>query len=517
MPNQNDDLVSPLKPSLDPLPPITPPQPPPPTPPSPPAGTILVNTPPPYLPPIETPPITSDAQANTPPQPPSEPHIQKSPFRFLIPILGIGILILILIFGIQKFVQSRSSSPSTSTGSQTAAKTTTITYWGLWESSVIMQEVLARFEAQNPNIKVSYQQQSIKDYRERLQNALKGGTGPDIFRFHMTWTPLFASDLEPIPSTILSGKDFETQQYPIAQTWLKSSKGYMGIPLMYEGLGLYYNQSIFDAAGKNPPKTWEELRRLAVELTVKNKQGEIQRAGIALGTTSNVDNWSDILGLLLLQNAANPARPNNALGQDALTFYTLFNTTDKVWDETLPSSTVAFASEKVAMIIAPSWRALEVKNMNPNIKFGIAPVPQLPDTKINWASFWVEGVSSTSDKTKQAAAWKLLSFLNQKDTLRDLYAAASKERLFGEVFARTDMTDQLTTDPYVGNFVSGAPYAKTWYLCSRTFDNGPNDKISKYYEDAVNAVNQGESPAKALQTVEQGVGQIISQYRLPAH
>jgi len=278
---------------------------------------------------------------------------------------------------------------------------------------------------------------------------------------------------------------------------------------------LFYNQSVFEATGKIPPKNWEELRRLAKELTITNKQQEIQRAGIALGTTSNVDNWSDILGLLLLQNNANPAKPNTAVGQDALTFYTIFASQDKSWDETLPSSTVAFATEKVVMMIAPSWRALEVKDMNPNLKFGIAPVPQLPDTNISWASIWAEGVSSHSTKDKQDAAWRLISYLNQKDTLRDFYAAASKQRLFGEMFARTDMADQLLTDPYVGGFLSQAPNAQSWFLNSRTFDNGPNDKIIKYYEDAINAMNGNETVDKALVTTEQGIAQIVSQYRLP--
>jgi len=380
---------------------------------------------------------------------------------------------------------------------------------------MVMKDLFAKFETANPGIKVNYQQQSVKDYRERLQNALKNGEGPDIYRFHLTWTPMFVDYLSAIPSSVMSSADFEAQQYPVAQTWLKSSKGYVGIPLMYDGLGLFYNQSVLDAAGKTPPKTWEELRRLANELTIKNKQGEIQRAGVALGTTSNVDNWSDILGLLLIQNNADPGKPSNKLGQDALTFYTKFSVSDKVWNDTMPTSTVAFANEKVAMIIAPSWRAFEIKDMNPDLKFNVVSVPQLPESAMTWASFWVEGVSDKSDKAKQTAAWKLLSYLNQKETLREWYAAASKERLFGEIFARVDMADQLKTDPYVSGFLEQASQAKTWFMDSRTYDNGPNDKIIKYYEDAINSVNDSGDVETALTTVEQGITQVMTQYQLP--
>ncbi len=462
--------------------------------------------------PVNLPPINNASSVSS--SPPEIP-IQKSPFRFIIPILGIGIIIVIAILGVQKILQSKQSAGSDGVATSQTNKITTVTYWGLWESSTVMKEIFTKFESQNPDIKVNYQQQSIKDYRERLQNALKNGEGPDIYRFHLTWTPMLVSYLSPIPSTVMSAADFESQQYPIAQTWLKSTKGYVGIPLMYEGLGLFYNQTVLEAAGKTPPKTWEELRRMASELTIRNKQGEIQRSGIALGTTSNVDNWSDILGLLMIQNNADPGKPNNPLGQDALIFYTKFSESDKVWDDTMPTSTVAFANEKTAMIIAPSWRALEIKNMNPELKFNIAPVPQLPGSEVTWGSFWVEGVSVKSDKTKQTAAWKLLRFLNQPDILREWYSTASQERLFGEIYARKDMADQLKTDPYVSSLLEQAPQAKTWYMCSRTFDNGPNDKIIKYYEDAVNAVNQNNSAAEALTTVEQGITQVMNQYQLP--
>ena len=443
--------------------------------------------------------------------PPAE--MKKSPFRFLIPILGVVIVALLVAFVASKFIKPKSSN-QTSNGGAANSAVVTVTYWGLWEPPIIMENIIHQFEAANPGIKINYEQQSIKDYRERLQNALASGNGPDMFRFHFTWTSLLGNALTPVPQNVLTETDFENQQYPVAKKWLQSGNNYMGIPLMYEGLGLYYNKQVFEAAGKTPPKTWEELRRTAIELTVKNKEGLIQRSGVALGTTSNVDNWSDILGVMMLQNGADPANPTTQLAQDALTFYTIFNTTDKVWDDSMPTSTVAFATEKAAMMIGPSWRAHDIRAMNPNLQFGIADLPQLPDTQVGWASIWADGVSAKSSKTAQEAAWKFLNYLNQKETLREWYAQASKQRLFGEIFARKDMAEQLSTDPYVAAYLDEAPYSKTWYLNSQTFDNGPNDKIINYYKDAVNAVLKGETAQKALNTAADGVSQIIKQYRL---
>jgi multiple sugar transport system substrate-binding protein len=395
------------------------------------------------------------------------------------------------------------------------SKQVEISYWGLWEPSEIFSSVINQFQEENPNITVNYQQQSYQNYRERLQNALSSDSGPDVFRFHHTWVPMLEGNLDAVPSDIYSQSAFEETFYPIAASQLKSDGAQVGIPLMIDGLALYYNQAMFDRANLTPPTNWDELRRVAKMLTLRN-ENEIIQGGIALGTTGNVEHFSDILGLMLLQNSADPSKPNNQLGQDALTFYTIFYRTDKVWDETLPSSTYAFATEKAAMMIAPSWRAHDVHEINPDLQFATAPVPQLPDTNITWATFWAEGVSSSSSKDKKQAAWLLLQYLSQKEVMRQLYSTASDSpgRLFGEPFSRIDLADQLITDPLVGSFVAQAPQAESWFMASFTHDNGLNDKNIKYYQDAINAMNQGESAQDALEAVEAGVQQVLNQYQV---
>jgi multiple sugar transport system substrate-binding protein len=437
-------------------------------------------------------------------------QVKQSPLRFLIPGILVLVMIALVIFAVS-WVRSRLSGESET---ETSAPTQAIqlTYWGLWEPTQVVSQVLADFERNNPGIKVTYEQQSHKDYRERLMSRLEGGAGPDVFRFHNTWVIMLQDYLESMPDSVMSKATFDSTFYPVAVNSLTTQKGIVGVPLMYDGLGLYYNKAIFKAAGKTPPMTWEELRRTANQLTLRDANGAIQRAGVAMGTTANVDNWSDILGLLMLQNGADLSKPNSNLGRDSLTFYTIFSKQDKIWDDTLPASHAAFALEKVAMILAPSWRAHDIKAISQTIDFAIAPAPQLSGGEINWASFWAEGVSNKSNKAKQEAGWKLLKYLSDKEVMRQFYTQASTVRAFGEPFSRTDLADQLTGDPLVGAYISGAPTAKSWYMASRTFDNGINDKIIKYYEDAINAVNTGADETEALMTVEQGITQVYSTY-----
>lgn len=394
-------------------------------------------------------------------------------------------------------------------------KEITLNYWGLWEPESVMRTVIADWEKEHPNIKINYSQQSPKEYRERLQSALARNEGPDIFRFHITWVPMLKNELEPLPSEVMSVAEFENAFYPVVSQNLRAGTSFLGIPLEVDTLALFYNQEIFQAAGKTPPSSWDQLRQLAIDLTTRDETGRIQTAGVALGTTANVEHWPDILGLMMLQNGADLTKPTGDLAEDALTYFTIFNKVDRVWDETLPSSMVAFAAGKLAMYFGYSWDVFEIKNINPDLNFRVLPVPQLPGTDIAWASFWVEGVAKKSEHKKEA--WQFLQFLSSKETMQKLYQAQSRVRLFGEPYSRKDMANLITSNPMVAPFVNQVSKAKTWYLCSRTFDNGINDRMIKYFEDAVNAVNSDKSPQEALSTTAQGISQLLSQYGLGSY
>lgn len=411
---------------------------------------------------------------------------------------------------------SSSKSTSTTSGASTTTEVTTVTYWGLWEDSQILKEVISDFESKNPSIKIDYRKQSYKDYRERLQQAIDSGNGPDIFRYHVDWVPMLSADLAALPSTVMSTADYKQTFYPSAYNNLQVGGQIVGIPLMYDGLALFYNKEMLKTANVDVPKTWSELRTAANKLTVPANTNErsndnITRAGLAIGNAGNVDNFSDILALLIIQNGGNPANVNTQYVKDALTFYTNFVKEDKVWSDRLANSTVAFAQGDVAMILAPSWRAHDIKNLNPNLDFAVARVPQLDSNNpVAWSTFWAEGVSSKS-KNKDAA-WTFLKYLATPEVLRKFYNDASQYRAFGEIYPRTDMASELETSELVGAYVSDAPIAKTWYMASFTHDNGINDQIIKYYEDAVNTVLTGTDIDKALSTAATGVNSVVSKY-----
>lgn len=422
-------------------------------------------------------------------------------------------------------------------------KQITLIYWGLFEPESVMQQIIADFEKANPTIKINYSQQSLTQYRERLQERLFSANQqereknkeildsetPDIFRIHQSWIPMFSGLLSEIPGDVYDNITFEKTFYPSAVESLKLQGKYVGIPLMVDGLALYYNEDLFKAKGLSFPQNWSELKIAAQQLTARDSEGKITTAGAALGTTVNIDHWSDILGLMFFQAGVDPANPgacsqasdgrNVCPGADALQFFTNFTTVDRVWDSTLPTSTFAFAKGNLAMYFGPSWRVFDIEGiknrLQTDFKYKIVPVPQLPmeeEKKIGWSSYWVESVSKKS--AYQAEAWEFLKYLSSKEVLQKSFQAQSTLRSFGEPYPRIDMADLAKDHPLAGSFISQAPYSRSWYLSSFTSDNGINDKIIEYFRNAVNEVGQGGNSASALQTAGQGANQILSQYGL---
>ena len=457
--------------------------------------------------------FVSTSQTQLQPQPPATPvvppSVKKSHSKLFI-FVGIAVVIAVLVFVALKLFTKPIPGSSA------------ITWWGLWEDESAVAPLISAYQDAHPGTKITYVAQSQQDYRERLTSALAKKTGPDIFTFHNTWVPMFGNDLDSLPASVMSPSDYAKTFYPIASSDLISGSSIVGIPLEYDALCLYINEDIFNKAGVSPPTTWDDLRKAALSLTIKNDQGAIIQAGVALGRTENVDQWPEILALLMRQNGVDLGNPTGSLAEDALNFFVQFSSVDGVWDATLPPSTQFFAAGKLAMYIGPSWRAFEIEQQNPDLKFKTVPIPQLPKDNpkqpdITYATYWVQGVWSGS--SKKAVAWDFLKFLSTQDSLQKLYYNESKTRSFGEPYPRPDMANLLADHPLVGSIVTQAPGAVTWYLASQTFDGptGINTLLTNYFADAVNSVADGKSTAnQALTTAAAGVAQVLAQYKLIA-
>lgn len=423
-----------------------------------------------------------------------------SPVKLIIGIISFIILVVIILFVVL---------PATRQNSQQV----TLTYWGLWESPSIMQSTISDFERQNPTIHIQYSMEDPTKYSERLLTRSQLGTGPDIFRFHNTWVPMLSPILLPLSTDVISKDDFTKFYYPVMQKDLIRNGAIVGIPLEIDDLSLFVNNSIFQAAGAHIPTNWDQFVTTARALTVKDSSGKIKTAGAAMGTYDNITHAADIMSLLFLQNGADAAHLSRTQqnASDALDFYQSFAKGDQnVWDNSLDQSMTAFAKGNLAMTFGYTWDIFNIKNANPNLSFSVYSVPHLPGRNMTVASYWVEGISARSKHQKEAMLF--LKFLAQKETMQTLYANESKVRLFGEPYPRTDMAQSLQSNTWVAPMIEQAPSADSSIFAGETFDTGIDAQMNAYLGNAIRSGFVGTSADSAIQTLGQGIDQVLGQY-----
>lgn len=470
-------------------------------------------TPSPLPTPEEAPPPPANYIApasETPPQP------TNSPLKIILPILaGLLVIGLIIFFILRLFSSNKAGTESISS---TSKNVVTLTYWGLWEPVNVIQSVISDFEAENPGIKINYQQQSAPDYQERALTTLDSDSVPDIIRLHTTWLPLFATKLSISPANTVSAASIQNNFPEIVNKLLVVNNQVYGVPVTVDGLGLYVNTAMFQQRSLEMPTTWNDVLDAAKTLKeVDALSGKLTRAGIALGNTTNVDHWPDIVSLMLLQAGVKltDIQASAAEVEATLSFYTDFVTKNRVWDDTMPTSTVAFANERVAMMLAPLWRAPEIKQINPTLAWKILPVPQLPKSDtVNWASIWFEAVPKNSKHSKEA--WKFIEFLSSAKAQQKLFETAAKEREFPQAPAHKSLQAIAQANPYVAPYMASMTTARAFYTASDTKDASTalNARLIKYLEDAVNGISRRQEIAATIETLANGFNQVLSQYGL---
>jgi len=220
----------------------------------------------------------------------------------------------------------------------------------------------------------------------------------------------------------------------------------------------------------------------------------------------------------LLQNRASLGKPANQTTRDALDFFMQFYTEDKVWNESFPDSTTAFAQGKTAMYLGPSRRAVDIAKMNSDLRFKTVPLPQIPKNSpqspdFSYATYWVEGVwNRSSDKDE---AWKFLKFISSKESLEKLNSKIRARTSIERPSPYMDMAPVLLKDPIVGSVVKLAPSAKSWFLDSDTHDGttGINSQVNEFYKMLVDP--QLNPSVNAIKEKEKDLQSILTKYSVP--
>ena len=105
-----------------------------------------------------------------------------------------------------------------------AAQPVEIEYWQYTFAQRVqaIDELIKRFEAENPGIKIKHTHVPYDDFRLKIAAAIPAGQGPDVVQLFYGWLHdyLKAKLLQPLPAELFSAAEIEALKKP----WLLAPK-----------------------------------------------------------------------------------------------------------------------------------------------------------------------------------------------------------------------------------------------------------------------------------------------------
>lgn len=309
-----------------------------------------------------------------------------------------------------------------------------ITYWthNHAASIPVNQEIIDEFMKENPNVEIVFDNAPHSNYEQKILTAFAGGAGPDVFWAGDWMVPQFLKNgmiapVDPTAFGVQTQDEFEKLFAPGALDGFKSEgKIYTGGVSEYNSFSLIYNVDILkevgiEAPAKDKPMTWEQLAEIAGKLA-KTEGGKTTRVGIHWPFTTPI--WTVLILEPMLRQLGgeivDPATGKPMLNSPEMVRVMEYvkslranNAIDPAFYNDLLQD---FAQGRSAMLIAGPWAVAPLKEMNADLKWDTAPLPQFADAKARTTTLyaWAWFVNANSSPEKQKVAWQFVNKLTSK-------------------------------------------------------------------------------------------------------
>ncbi len=384
---------------------------------------------------------------------------------------------------------------------QDQMKPITLTYWRVYDGPDDFAQIIDNYHQLHPYITINYRKLRYSEYETELLNAFAEDRGPDILSINNTWIKKYESKLAPLPEQIsmvypvtkgtiqktvvpeirtsksLTLKELKDNFADVVSSDVVINNQIYGLPLSVDTLAMYYNRDLFNNAGlTDVPQYWNrDFQQTVKKLTKQDLKGNLIQSGVALGGSKNIERFSDILSVLMIQNGAvmldnnqvlfhsvpaNSKDPNYNPGLAALRFYMDFaNPAKEVysWNNNLTGSLESFTSGQLAIMFGYAYHLPLIKAQSPKLNFGIAKLPQIEGAfnGTNFANYWVEAVSKKSTHINES--WDFIQFMTSADQAKNYLQKTQKPAALRSLI-KTQREDQT-----IGVFADQVLTSKSWY------------------------------------------------------
>ncbi|MFC7344118.1 extracellular solute-binding protein [Saccharopolyspora griseoalba] len=252
-----------------------------------------------------------------------------------------------------------------------------VVYWdtsGTAESAVFRE--VATSCGKSGGYQVQVETVSFDQALNNYKTAAQGGRGPDVLRADVGWVAQLA---EAGLIQDLSGTPLAEDTADFLPNALKSTR-YEGktyaVPQVTDALALFYNKRKLDEAGVQPPKTWEDVKRIAPELGGENALFINNDEYYALPFLyTHGGDLVDTEGRMIEVNSPESVR-GIGIAKDLLDAGAARTALDQ--PNSYTSMKAAFTNGEVAMVIDGPWAVpeyTESQEFSDPADLGIAPVP----------------------------------------------------------------------------------------------------------------------------------------------
>ncbi|TFE19509.1 ABC transporter substrate-binding protein [Cohnella luojiensis] len=273
----------------------------------------------------------------------------------------------------------------------------------------------------NIDVSIKLEMPNPDQAKQILQTRLASNDAPDLFTLHAIadiptyYKAGYLSDL--------SDQPFVPKVYESVRKTVTYDGKVVALPLESLSWGYLYNKKIFSDVGITPPQTIDEMKAAIEKLNAAKvkpfmlafQESWIPQLMMALslgGTVSSAhQDWIEKMN------------KGEASYQDVASVFDIIdlimaNGTDKPFEVGNEAGSTDFANGKAAMWVQGPWQAETILKVNPNMEFGVAPLPVSNDpagAMINLATSTSLAVSPTS-KNKEVALDLLNYILDDNDS-----------------------------------------------------------------------------------------------------
>ncbi len=145
-------------------------------------------------------------------------------------------------------------------------------WWGSESRHKATLEAIKLFEEKNPGIKIKAEYGGTDGYFQKLSTQLTGNTAPDIMQVDYIWLFNFSKSGDGFYDINQLKDEFNLTNYTEEDLSYTTINGKLNaIPVGMNGRAFFFNKSLYERAGIEIPKTFDEL--LAADKVLKQKIG----------------------------------------------------------------------------------------------------------------------------------------------------------------------------------------------------------------------------------------------------